>query len=261
MNTRERILAAARKLAEEEPLDRVSLAEVARKAGVSWPTVQRHVGNKERLMALLTDERPGLADERPDTRDRLLASASRVFAQRGYDGATLDEVAADAGLTKGAIYWHFAGKSDLFLALVEENVERQTAHLPGAVRAAIEAKDPMASMASILADQLAACVENRDWPRLFLEFSASSSHDPELQKRLRELHEAVHEIISDNVRRAQEEGRLDPDLDPLAVSVLFNSLLNGLLLTWLADPGQVDPENLTPKLAEILWHGMKPKNR
>src|SRR5207249_2637158 len=92
-------------------------------------------------------------------------AAAHVFAERGYRGASLDLVAAAAGVTKGAVYWNFESKSDLFFALLEERVDRRarelmglTEHAPreeetaGAVRrgvaAVVEARDHAASTSS-----------------------------------------------------------------------------------------------------------------
>ena len=60
-----------------------------------------------------------------DTRARLLAAAARVYARRGLDGATLDEVAGEAGFTKGAVYGHFGSKENLLMALMEEEIIKQ----------------------------------------------------------------------------------------------------------------------------------------
>ena len=67
----------------------------------------------------LTPER-----RRQQTRDYLLQAAAQVFAERGFHGASLDEVAAAAGFTKGAVYSNFKNKEDLFLALLEANQRR-----------------------------------------------------------------------------------------------------------------------------------------
>ena len=56
------------------------------------------------------------------TRQRLLAAAATVFARRGYHAASVEEVASEAGYSTGAVYHHFKGKEDLFLALFEEHV-------------------------------------------------------------------------------------------------------------------------------------------
>src|SRR3954468_423481 len=61
--------------------------------------------------------------ERREAREELLGAALRVFAQRGYRRAGVDEIAAEAGYSKGALYWHFSGKDELLSALVEERVD------------------------------------------------------------------------------------------------------------------------------------------
>src|SRR5918912_2274858 len=59
-------------------------------------------------------------ERRRETRERLLRAAARVFARRGFRAASMEEIAAEAGYSTGAIYWHFEGKEDLFLAMAAE---------------------------------------------------------------------------------------------------------------------------------------------
>src|SRR5205807_2337445 len=71
---------------------------------------------------------------RRTARDELLSSALRVFALRGYGQASVDEIAAEAGYSKGALYWHFASKHELLLALLEDRIDapmRETVALLG----------------------------------------------------------------------------------------------------------------------------------
>src|ERR687892_1926949 len=58
-----------------------------------------------------------------EARDELLAAALRVFARRGYREAGVDEIAGEAGYSKGALYWHFSGKEELLAALLEERID------------------------------------------------------------------------------------------------------------------------------------------
>ena len=74
---------------------------------------------------------------RQQTREYLLQAAAQVFAERGFYAATLDEVAAAAGFTKGAVYSNFKNKEDLFLALLEDAYAREMT----ALRATIESSD------------------------------------------------------------------------------------------------------------------------
>src|SRR3954462_16006880 len=69
-------------------------------------------------------------------RDELLDAALRVFAERGYRHAGVDEIAAAAGYSKGALYWHFSGKEDLLLALLEERVDAPMGEMVAQLEAA-----------------------------------------------------------------------------------------------------------------------------
>ena len=69
-------------------------------------------------------------DERKaETREHLLEAAGRVFARNGYHGASVDEVAEEAGYSTGALYSNFDGKEDLFLAVLQRHIERQVKEL------------------------------------------------------------------------------------------------------------------------------------
>src|SRR3954471_10460237 len=61
--------------------------------------------------------------QRGEAREALLAAALEVFARRGYGQAGVDEIAAAAGYSKGALYWHFSSKEELLMALVEERID------------------------------------------------------------------------------------------------------------------------------------------
>src|SRR3954453_5514567 len=77
-------------------------------------------------------------ERRRRTRQDLLEAATRVFAARGFGGASIDDVAAEAGYTSGAIYANFAGKEDLFLSAFEDQIPPHVREVPDAVAAAVE---------------------------------------------------------------------------------------------------------------------------
>lgn len=258
MDLRERLLRVARQLAAERSPDRVTLADVARAAGVSWHTARRLLGGKEQLRALLAQSAAEPPADHPDTRSRLLAAAERVFAAKGYTGATLDEVAAAAGLTKGAVYWHFASKADLYMALVEERSRRQIAEAAQMVQSLAASPDLEAGLAKVLANQLAACRADPSWPRLYLEF-LSQSRDPGVQERLKRNARLWLEAVRDMIRDFQRQGRVG-DADPLVLAALLQALLNGLVLMFLTSPDLVDPAGWAPELSRILWHGIRPRS-
>ena len=89
-------------------------------------------------------------------------------------------------MTKGAIYWHFKSKNDLFFALLDDRFRECTSPLMGEVDAALRqavAADPLAAMAQMFKSSLVRCTKDAEWPRLYFECVAQT-RDPEVRTRL-----------------------------------------------------------------------------
>src|ERR1700689_4950790 len=113
---------------------------------------------------------------RSETRERILQAAGEVFTSRGYDGASLDQVAAAAGLTKGAVYSSFSGKDELFFALVADRLEERLA----VVADAADGQRDLHQLFDDAEDDLAALfTTQRDWQLLFIECWIRAVRDPE----------------------------------------------------------------------------------
>jgi AcrR family transcriptional regulator len=125
------------------------------------------------------------AQGKQQTRARLLDAAMRQMASAGYQGATLDRIAAEAGCTKGALYWHFPNKHALFLALVEQSIAGNIAGLDALVQVN---QDP-AGLRSELGRWLDTLDEGELLPALGVELEIEARRDPSF----RDLHRAVIE--------------------------------------------------------------------
>src|SRR3954465_4684412 len=103
-------------------------------------------------------------EKQKQTKEQLLEAAARVFARRGYHEASVEEIAAEAGFTTGAVYSNFAGKEELFLALAE----REVTHRGAEIRAVAEAAERGEAPGQEAADQFRTFLErDPDWPLLF----------------------------------------------------------------------------------------------
>jgi len=257
-STRQRIREATRHLALHQPVQELSFAQIAKEAGVSWATVRRYVGEKADLPQFLAQPPDDASLSRgEETRSRIRAAARRVFAEKGYAGASLDEVAANAGLTKGAIYWYFASKSEVLLTLMEESRKRQAHTLPAAIRRWTSASDPLSALTTLLKDQMELCLRHQDWPRLLVEFLAES-RDPQVRERFQMLTRKRMEIIGEAIAEAQQHQLLRADVDPFVVAVLLTNLLDGLQQWSLVDPTALEPSSLASASAALLWPGLAP---
>ncbi|WP_126426869.1 TetR/AcrR family transcriptional regulator [Brevibacillus marinus] len=258
MKTAQRIWEAARKLAAQRPLEKLTYADIAREAGVHWTTVQRYFGSKQAMQARLAAELQEDAPDFADTRSKILAAANRVFARQGYAGATLDDVAEAAGMTKGAVYWHFASKNDLFLALCERSLAQLLAGLPEQFRRVLTASDPPQAMSQLLAAEFATCERgDGEKPLLFFEFIAHS-RDPDVKEKLDAAFSALFAGTAQILADMQQNRLVNEQVDPRSLAVMLHALINGMVLMWLVAPQQVSLSSLAAEVAAILWTYMQP---
>jgi AcrR family transcriptional regulator len=185
----------------------------------------------------LTQER-----RRQRTRDHLLAAAAQVFAERGFHGATLDEVAQVAGFTKGAVYSNFKNKDDLFLALFKANYERGMAQLMATLEnSVVPAVDRLSDFVALIQE------ESRRTPNsalLYLEFWLYAARNPEARARLAAIDdEAVHSL-ADLLRAERDHEGIEPLEDPERTARVIETLFRGIGLLWVIQPDVIDDELL-----------------
>src|SRR3954452_23073644 len=116
-------------------------------------------------------------------RDELLSAALRVFARGGYRAAGVDEIAAEAGYSKGALYWHFAGKEELLMALLDERVDAPMRAMVALLESASPGHDMSVEASREFARRLSA---DRDAVLLEREYWSLAIRDPELRTRYAE---------------------------------------------------------------------------
>jgi AcrR family transcriptional regulator len=117
---KERFIRAAQLLATERPFDEITIEDIIKKAELSRPAFYYHfAGGKEELRSEMVQR--GILEDAPtqDVRQVILEAALRVFARAGISAATLEDIAAEAGVTRGTLCWHFHSKEDLLTAIVK----------------------------------------------------------------------------------------------------------------------------------------------
>jgi len=188
---------------------------------------------------------------RANTRERLLGAARRVFARSGFHGASVEEVASEAGFSTGALYSNFTGKEDLFLALMEREINEHAREIAQAV----SARDSMAERATGGARQWMIMIEREpEVLLLFMEFWAYGVRDaqvrPKVAARFAQVRELLTKLIADGVREFDLE--LDIPAEQLAVAI--DALADGIARQKLADPDAV-PDELMGRVLSLLFAG------
>jgi AcrR family transcriptional regulator len=191
--------------------------------------------------------------ERREARDELLSAALRVFARRGYRQAGVDEVAAEAGYSKGALYWHFSGKEELLQALVEERIDAPMREMVALLESAPPDRDMSVEATREFARQLG---EQREAVLLEREYWSVAIRDPELRARYAQRQTDLRNAFAAALEsRARHLGTPDLPMPAEHVSRIVMSIIGGLTIDELVEPGSVSPELLGEALA-LIYAGL-----
>jgi AcrR family transcriptional regulator len=199
------------------------------------------------------------SERKAATRARLLEAAARVYARQGFAGATLDEVAADAGFTKGAVYAHFGSKENLLLALLQEYLAGQIAEqLELFDRARLDRDRPTWERPLAGSDSwMRRLGEDPDPFRLFVELWSYAQREEKLRVRLAGGLDGLRAtFVSFGTDSAAEAGVDTPHAAHEQFASALLGLILGLGLLKLADPDSV-PEQLLGVVSSILIRALE----
>jgi AcrR family transcriptional regulator len=129
-----------------------------------------------------------------ETQAKILDAAEVIFSEQGFENAQLEEVAARAGYTRGAIYAHYSDKEDLFLALMQHRVLTQLT----TIMRVIEAEPQISKRPGILKRWIASQANDRNWSTLVLEFKLYALRRPRSREKLLHLYDMLRSLSGDN---------------------------------------------------------------
>lgn len=191
----------------------------------------------------------------PDVQNQLLNAALQIFAAQGYSATTLDKVAEQVGLSKGAVYWYFDNKLALFLAVVQREFSLFTTFLTSIVaRAEV---NPLERVKLLMVE---AIHYYSDHP----EFGAivdvlSSPEAPEiadtLQALMSEQYAQLRGLVTPVFQEAHHAGQISDSALTVAPAMLI-ALLEGLFAQWSVDADALPLRSLAPQMAEIFLAGL-----
>ncbi len=191
------------------------------------------------------------AEKQARTRAELIATAAEVFARRGYNGSSVEEIAEQAGYSHGAVYSNFDGKADLFLAVFEDYMAERAREL-AATQAELPDDAPLEARARALADQwMERLGRDRASVVLHMEFIAHASRDPELAGRFGTRSAALREAVAHYIAGYQEEAGTEFALPPGDLAMVLRALGIGLAVEALVSPDAVR-EDLYGDFVELL---------
>jgi len=192
-------------------------------------------------------------DERKaQTRADLLAAARQVFLRRGFHGASLDEIAEEAGYTKGAVYSNFEDKDSLFLALLDE---RYTGRVVAYSEMMLEVDSLDEAFRRVSWFMAEADQEEPDWLPTLAEFVAHASQHEDLRRAYARSRERFLEAIAGIIDTLAERHGASLRISSLEAARWSSVLIRGYSAERRIDPDTVTPE-LFVELQSAFMHGI-----
>lgn len=192
------------------------------------------------------------AERRAATRASVLDAARSVFTQRGLRGASLEEIAEQAGVSRGAVYYNFADKEQLFLALLGERCRERAEQLE---RIAAESDEIDVDIRRLTTAFMEDAERDLEWTRLFVEFTALAAERPEIRAQLADELSACRDAIAKLLQRRLRDRGITPELPIDQLAAAASALANGLALERHADPNL--PSHLLSQLIELIIAGLE----
>ncbi|GAA0844167.1 TetR/AcrR family transcriptional regulator [Streptosporangium amethystogenes subsp. fukuiense] len=191
-------------------------------------------------------------DQEP-VRQRLLGEATRLFAERGFEGTSVQGIVSAAGVTKGAMYHYFDSKDDLLREIYGRVLRMQMERLTHFA----ESSGPVAErLHTAAADVVATTVENLDDSKIF--FRSMHLLAPDIRKVVRAERRRYHERFRDLVIEGQQEGTFRKDVPAdIVVDFFFGSVHH--LGTWYSPEGPLSGSELGAHFADLLLTSLRPE--
>jgi TetR/AcrR family acrAB operon transcriptional repressor len=194
------------------------------------------------------------------TREALLDAAERVFRAKGVAHATLADVAQAAGLTRGAVYWHFRDKAEVLAAMCERAALPMEAMI--ACCGANLKLAPLTILRNNAVQGLMRLARDTRTQAVFdVVFNNCESNDEPtpLNDRRRLSDEGCRQHVMGLLRRAIDEGALPADTDASMAAEIIKAFMLGVMHAWVQDPRAYDLERNAPQMIDVLLAGLVAK--
>ncbi len=175
-----------------------------------------------------------------ETRRKLLKSARKVFARDGFEAARLEDIASEAGHTRGAFYAHFKSKEDLFFALLEQQAYERHMEIQRLLSPMGDQEERLLALREYYVAKARA--GDRSWSMLMLEFKLFAARHPKLRPQLAKTHRAIRETFRQEIENLLPSRLRMSGEQESAVRIVLEALLHGLILEHAYDPAALGRE-------------------
>jgi AcrR family transcriptional regulator len=185
-------------------------------------------------------------------RGQIIEAAMKVFSEKGLEKARVDDIVAESGLSKGAVYWYFKSKDEIIQAVFDQflDLDQQGLKLlvqqPGTVRQ---------RMLDYLLMMVEAVAQNQSLLPLAYQFYAAALRQRRLQDYFQRYYQIYADLIGQLVHQGIERGELKT-IDEKAVATQLVAMVEGMFLLWFVYGQDFDPERFVRSLIDTVFDGL-----
>jgi TetR/AcrR family acrAB operon transcriptional repressor len=193
-----------------------------------------------------------------ETRNGILDAAERIFSERGVSRTSLGDVAAAAGLTRGAIYWHFRDKADLFNAMIARVTLPMEDQVCGAWNPSVA--DPLSHIRNRLTAVLERTSTDPQCRRVFHIVYHKCEYVDEMKqvwKRLGEMRAGCLAHVEQGFRDAIARGQLPHSVNAHRAAIGIYAMVDGLINNWVIDPDYSPQAREAERMIDLYLNGLR----
>ncbi len=193
--------------------------------------------------------------EKRERRKAILEAAKTVFAEKGYEGAILDDIASGAGYAKGTIYLYFSSKEDLFLSLMEWEIGKFTDIIRDVLK---KPGQPLKKVSILVRNVLTHFEADKEFFRIFTpeRGGLTETNHPELRKRILPKYREALFLTSRLIREGIKENEIRKS-DPLTLAHALTGLVNAMIGKWLLEDCRGSLKRYSEVILEVFLDGVR----
>lgn len=190
-----------------------------------------------------------------ETANRILNQAMRIFLEKGYHGTSIDEITQAAGLTKGALYWHFKSKEDLLKKLIRKY---EKSFLDNLIHAVTEVKGGASDkFEKYVRFNSAFAYYNRELCVSFTTLAAElvGAHHG-IEPEIRRVYRKYQNFLSKLILQGKKEKIFRKEIDAVLAALIVIAFHDGILLQWSMNREKIDGEAYVNTFKKIMLQGL-----
>jgi len=191
------------------------------------------------------------------TREAILDAAMTVFSEKGFAAATLDDIAKEAKVTRGAIYWHFEGKAEIYNALVDERFVKA---FSGLAKVLAEPGTPLQTFRRLMIWQMTLVEDDPDYRAVQELTPMKTMMTPEMAEGITKKKERLEQLVTqlgDLLAKATAAGEVRADVDTRSAALAALGLSSGLTSLWLLNPTSFSIKQQATTMVDYLLDGLR----